>query len=293
MTVRRTRFDAIGSKWTLEVRDEVSKDAWEALLLRVYARIQEFDKTYSRFRDDSLVHDMSLKAEKYDLPADGHELLKFYEKLYLATDGKVTPLIGQAISDAGYDAEYSLQPKRMQPVPHWKDVISFDEQSITLQQPALLDFGAAGKGYLVDLVSGLLTKAGCENFIIDASGDILHRSNDKTVTKIGMENPLDTSEAVGVVGLQNKSLCASSGTKRQWDTFTHIIDPEKLESPREIIATWVIADDALTADGLTTALFFTSAESLHKQFDFSWAILNNDMSLEYAKDFPAQIFTAG
>jgi thiamine biosynthesis lipoprotein len=234
---------------------------------------------------------MSLKAGMYDLPADGHRMLEFYDKLYRATDGKVTPLIGQAIADAGYDAEYSLRPKDMQPVPDWGDVLSYDESSLTLKQPALLDFGAAGKGYLVDIVGALLSETDIKNFTVDASGDLLHRSSDKSLVQIGMENPLDTSEAIGIVGLQNKSLCATAGTRRQWDKYTHIIDPQKLESPREIIATWAIADDTMTADGLATALFFASPESLHKQFDFSWAILNNDMSLEYAKDFPAQIFT--
>jgi thiamine biosynthesis lipoprotein len=293
MAARHTRFEAIGTKWLVEVRDTVTDESWESLLVCIYARIQEFDKAYSRFRADSLVSTLALKAGKHDLPADGFSLLAFYEKLYRATDGKVTPLIGQAIADAGYDAEYSLRPKGMKAVPRWEDVISYDETSITLQQPALLDFGAAGKGYLIDIVAGLLAQDGIENFTIDASGDILHRSSDGSLAQIGLENPLDTTEAIGVVGLQNKSLCASAGTKRQWGKFTHILDPQKLESPREVLATWALADDTTTADGLATALFFTDPESLQKQFDFSWAILNNDMSLEYAKDFPAQIFTAG
>jgi len=293
MASRRSNFDAIGTKWVIEVRDRLTDAAWESLLVGVYARVQEFDKSYSRFRSDSLVSTMALNAGTYDLPVDGYRLLEFYDRLYQATGGKITPLIGQAIADAGYDAKYSLQPKDMKPAPHWKDIISYDEQTISLQQPALLDFGAAGKGYLVDLVGGLLADAGNQDFTIDASGDILHHSGGGGVMKVGMENPNDTSEAIGIVELANQSLCASAGTRRQWDRFTHIIDPEKLESPREVLATWVVADDAMSADGLATALYFTEPGQLQKAFDFSWAVLNNDMSLEYAKDFPAQIFTQG
>jgi thiamine biosynthesis lipoprotein len=292
MTIRRTNFDAIGTKWMVEVREELDDNTWESLLVRIYARIQDFDMSYSRFRPDSLVSKMAMKAGKYDLPPDGPKLLNFYHKLYTATSGKVTPLIGQAIADAGYDASYSLQPKQMKAVPRWEDVVSYSEKSITLQQPALLDFGAAGKGYLVDIIAESLIKAGLEDFTIDASGDILHRSKAKVEAKIGMENPQDISEAIGVVSLGNASLCASAGSKRQWSTFTHMIDPDKLESPSDILATWVVAEDTMTADGLATALFFTRAEDLRKEFEFSWAVLNNDMSLEWSKDFPVQTFEA-
>lgn len=291
MTVRRTAFDAIGTKWVIEVRDEVTDDAWQSLVVSIYSRIQEFDKKYSRFRADSLVSTMALNAGKHALPADGFRMLDCYEKLYRLTDGKITPLIGQAITDAGYDAEYSLRPKQLHSTPAWEEVISYDKQSITLSRPALLDFGAAGKGYLIDIVGELCIDARLANFTIDASGDIMHRSSHEEVMKVGLENPLDTSQAIGVVDLGNRSLCASAGTKRQWSTFTHIIDPQKLESPTDILATWAIADDTITADGLATALYFTSPRELQKEFDFSWAVLNNDMSLEYAKDFPAQIFT--
>jgi thiamine biosynthesis lipoprotein len=292
MAIRKTSFDAIGTKWALEVRDTMKDEAWENLLVRIYARIQEFDKTYSRFRKDSLVSQMAEKAGRYDLPEDGFAMLEFYEELYVATGGKVTPLIGQVISDAGYDAEYSLKPKALHSAPRWEDVLTFDTRGITLKEPALLDFGAAGKGYLVDIISELLTKAGLKNFTLDGSGDIMHRTSKKEALEIGLENPEDRTEAIGVVELSNKSLCASSGSKRQWGKFTHIIDPEKLESPRQVLATWVIADDTMTADGLATALFFTDAKDLHEQFDFSWAVLDNDMELEHSKDFPVEVFAA-
>lgn len=290
MTVRRTSFDAIGTKWSIEVRDEVADDVWEALLLRIYTRIHEFDRTYSRFRADSLVSEMALQAGEYDLPQDGYAMLSFYERLYVATAGKVTPLIGQAITDAGYDADYSLQPKELHAVPAWDDVLSYNEKSVTLKQPALLDFGAVGKGRLVDIIGGLLDAAGVKDFTIDASGDIMHRSSE--TRDVGLENPLNTSEAIGIVKLGNRSLCASAGSKRQWGEFTHIIDPQKLASPRQVLATWAIADDTMTADGLATALFFAGPVELERHFNFSWAILNNDMSLERASDFPAEVFTA-
>jgi thiamine biosynthesis lipoprotein len=273
----RRQFEAIGTRWTITATGRVD---WPA----IHARIDEFDRCYSRFRGDSLVARMARRAGRYDLPPDGYRLLQFYEQLYRATDGLVTPLIGQTMVNAGYDAEYSFKSKAPATPPAWDKVISYDQDSITLAQPALLDFGAAGKGYLVDILAALL---GDGDFTIDAGGDIRHSGKPITV---GLENPRDASEAIGIVKLANQSLCASSGNRRAWGGYHHIINPETVESPRDILATWVLADDCLTADGLATALFFVPAAKLQK-FTFGYAVLRDDMSLEQA-NMNANIFTA-
>jgi thiamine biosynthesis lipoprotein len=290
--IRNKTFEAIGTLWELQVYDKVTEITWAELLERITARIESFDKAYSRFRADSLVTRVSQAAGTSELPEDGYTLLQFYEKLYNATDGKVTPLIGQALADAGYDAHYSLLEKTVQTPPRWEGTLSYTKATITLQQPALLDFGSAGKGYLVDIIGDLLEQAGMRNYTINAGGDIRHRTDSHTALDVGLENPLDTTEAVGIVSIGNQSLCASAGSKRKWGNFHHIIDPDSLESPQDILATWVLADDTMTADGLATALFFTSAEELNKTFSFSYAVLGKDMGLVYSKDFPVTVFEA-
>jgi FAD:protein FMN transferase len=286
-------FEAIGTRWAIVAEHDLPAAAWRDAEQRLQARIDEFDKSYSRFRADSLVTRMSKQAGSYDLPADGYKLVQFYEQLYRVSDGKVTPLIGQVVSDAGYDAEYSLRPKPLQQPPAWEEVISFDKQHITLSQPAILDFGAAGKGYIVDIVGELLEESGVESYTINAGGDIRHRNRGANRLTVGLENPLDHSEVIGTASIFNQSICASSGSRRSWGKFHHIIDPETLTSPTEIIATWAVADSAMLADGLATALYFTDPTKLRKQFDFTHAILRDDMSLEYARDFPTIIYEAG
>lgn len=293
MTIRQANFEAIGTHWVIQVRDDITNEVWSEMLQGIYMRIDKFDKAYSRFRPDSLIVRMSTEAGKYDLPSDGYKLLNFYEKLYKATDGKVTPLIGQTLADSGYDATYSFKTQDMKAPPKWEDVLSYNTDFINLEQPALLDFGAAGKGYLVDIISEILQVQGFGNFTINASGDILHRSTRNDVLHIGLENPLDTSEAVGIVSIKNQSLCASAGSKRKWKDFNHIINPTTLKSPRDIIATWVIANDTMTADGLATALFFTPSNRLIKDFSFSYAALNKDMQLSHSNNFPVRLFEQG
>lgn len=290
MHTQRTAFEAIGTHWELQVFEAVDTQVWIALLASIHARIEVFDKAYSRFRKDSLVTKISKQAGTYAMPEDWHELSMFYRKLYEATGGKVTPLIGQTISDAGYDAHYSFEKKQLHTPPAWDAVLRYDETSLTIKQPVLLDFGAAGKGYLVDIISQLFDASDVASYIINAGGDILHRSYENNAIAVGMENPADTSEAIGIIQLSNKSLCASAGSKRAWADIHHIIDPVTLTSPSDVIATWVLADTTMLADGLASALFFTDAQALSKTFSFDYAILDKNMQLYHTKNFPITIF---
>jgi FAD:protein FMN transferase len=284
-------FDAIGTKWDIQILEPIGGGEWTRLHADIRRRIEVFDRAYSRFRSDSLVSRAARQAGRYELPSDGYKLLKFYEHIYKATDGKVTPLIGQVMEASGYDAAYSFKKKDVQRPPLWEEILSYDKQSFTLASPAVLDFGAAGKGYLVDIVGELIEQTGRESYLINAGGDIRHRSTNDAAINVGLENPLNTSEAIGIVQLNSQSLCASAGNKRTWGEFNHIIDPSELQSPSEILASWVVASDTMTADGLATALFFAPPVDLQKQFSFSYAVLHKDMSLQSSPDFPAEIFT--
>jgi thiamine biosynthesis lipoprotein len=288
--MKRSTFDAIGTRWDITSDDDLSDATWGECMQRVSERIEQFDVVYSRFREDSLVTKMSQQAGTYPLPADGYRLLKCYEQLYKATAHKVTPLIGNTLADAGYDAAYSFRPKPLSSPYEWADVLTYDQSSLTVSQPVVLDFGAAGKGYLIDIISQLMDQTGISNHTINAGGDIIHRSSSGEDLTVGLQNPVALSEVVAITKISNKSLCASAGSKRKWGTFHHIIDPKALKSPMTILATWAIARDTLTADGIATALFFTDAVSLQKTFTFSYAVLYADMSFQHSNDFPITTF---
>ena len=119
-----------------------------------------------------------------------------------------------------------------------------------------LDFGAAGKGYLVDLVSDILRKNKIDSFCVDAGGDIFYQNKNEERLRAGLENPDNPKQVIGVTTiLKSKHLCF----RRKQETmegFHHIISPKTLSSPQKIKGTWVIADTAILADAITTCLFF-------------------------------------
>jgi len=106
--------------------------------------------------------------------------------------------------------------------------MEYDYPKITIKKPEALDFGAGGKGYLVDIVSDLIKEYGGREFCIDAGGDIRYESSKPL--RVGLENPNDMNQAIGVATIANTSLCASSGSRRKWGNFHHIINPHTLKS---------------------------------------------------------------
>lgn len=281
-------FEGIGTKWEIEIYSPATSIQLEYLKKIIKQRVEKFEQVYSRFRPDSFINSSLLQRGVVRLPYDSEKLFSLYKKIYTLTDGLFTPLIGQVLVDAGYDSLYSLIPKKLHTPPPWEEVAECAFPNIIVKKSAAYDFGAAGKGNLIDVVSQLLTDEGFPEFCVDAGKDI-YLSSSKPV-RIGLENPKNFDEAIGVATLSKGSICASAGSRRAWGEFHHIINPRTLRSPTHIIATWVVAEKALVADALSTCLFLVPAQQFIPHFSFEYLILFADNSFEKSSAFPAELF---
>ena len=285
-------FEAIGTHWQIDIQDNLSGEREVVLLQKINERIADFDITYSRFRSDSLVTKMSKESGEFELPEDADLMMTLYKKMYDATSGLVTPLIGQVLVDAGYDAHYSLVPKHLTKPKKWEDVIVWQNPLLTLSEPTVLDFGAGGKGYLVDIVCEVIEEEGVESYCVDAGGDMNYKNTVGEKLKVGLEHPDDTSMVIGVAEILDQSLCGSAGNRRKWGNFHHIINPNTLASTQDVVAVWTIADTTILADILTTGLFFVPPETLQQHFQFEYLIVYADYSMKKSVGFNAEIFVS-
>ena len=256
---------------------------------KIQRRIEAFDMMYSRFRNDSIVTRMHRSAGMYNLDEQSARLASLYRQLYQLTDGAMTPLVGEGLVAAGYDEHYSLTPRGPHTAPEWDHTITWQGNAITTKQPILIDVGAAGKGALVDAIAEILSAHGLSNYVIDASGDICHRGDD--FQTIGLEHPLDATKVVGTMQVSNASLCASASNRRRWaDGWHHILDGRTGKPVEDVIATWVIAGDTMTADGLATALFFVDAKKLQDVADFQFVRLFANGKSEHSPEIMGQLY---
>jgi thiamine biosynthesis lipoprotein len=172
-------------------------------------------------------------------------------------------------------------------VPRWQDALAWDGTHLATSSPVLLDVGAAGKGLLVDLVSELLAEAGIARSVVDGSGDL--RIHDVPM-RIALEHPADASKAVGIAELRDGALSASAGNRRAIGELHHVLDAVTGLPAREVVATWAVAADDLTADGAATALFFDVDPAWLSRRGIAWVRMLHDGALEASPDFPGEVF---
>lgn len=286
-------FDAIGASWEIDTPQPLAAALRQAIL----ARIERFDIAYSRFRPDSLIARIAgaEKGGRFEFPDDASALFDLYDRLHVATSRAVDPLVGRDLELLGYDQHYSLThdpiaiARYSHQRPSWRTDVRRYGSMVVTERPLVIDVGAAGKGYLVDIVAQMLRGEGFDAFGVDGSGDLVHAGPE--ALDVGLEHPSDSTLAIGVARLKGRALCASASNRRAWGLFHHVVDGRTGVPVRDVIATWVVADNAVTADGLATALFFTPAEDLAASFDFSFVRMFADGRVEVSSNFEGEFFT--
>lgn len=285
-------FDAIGTRWAIETPLPIKEPLRQAIL----ARAEAFDATWSRFREDSLVSEIARadRGGQFRFPVEAHCLFELYDELHAATAGAVDPLIGRDLELLGYDRHYGLVPAPMAERaayrrPRWAHDVSRQGCVLTCRGPLVIDVGAAGKGLLIDLIGDLLRDAGHSDHLVNASGDLLQAGD--SVLAVGLEDPRYPDRVVGIANIKAGALCASSTNRRQWgEGLHHILDARTGVPAETVVATWVVADEAMTADGVATGLFFVDPSHLASAGPFEFVRMFADGRAEWSAGFDGEVF---
>lgn len=329
-----------------------SKPIPQRVQKKIRAFIEEYERTLSRFRADSLVSRIA-RAEhggEFEFPTWAQPLFALYSEFYAATHGAFDACIGADLLALGYNNSVQFIPQseagegkdenissgswskyhRALPVT-WAD-ISQDSGSATLctNQPVQLDFGAAGKGYFVDLVTQVIKEelSGDSpsnsdslsdfDFLVNAGGDMRACfSEENSQIKVALENPFDTTQAVGVVSIASGALCASSSARKRWKVkdasylgkdangfesnliATHLINALDGTPAQKLSASWTYvpaktcAFPTAYADALATALFVSQESDLQKIVQTTgseFAVISPNHALRKTRAFPAHFF---
>lgn len=273
-------FEALGTAWSIETIDAID----QATRRQVTTLIEAFDRTWSRFRPDSVVS--RLRNERsVDLGADAPALLGIYDELFELTAGAVNPCVGASLEQLGYDPAYSLTPQGepIRPV-SWTDC-SLNGTTLAVPGPVVLDVGAAGKGFLVDRIADELAQP-C---IVDGSGDIVNRSG--STIRVALEHPKNPKIAVGVANVADgQAICGSAVNRRVWgDGVHHVLDARTGAPTRDILSSWVVADSAAHADAYATALFFIDAAAIAERAGVGWATVDAHLRVRSGR-LPGELF---
>lgn len=284
-------FEAIGTPWNITVEDRALSETDTSAIL---AYIADFDKRFSRFKPESEVNRFkSAAAGSYPISAELAKLLRRARELRTESDGRFDPAVAGLLEQAGYDANYTLEPKadaKTFTLPKW----NIDGDTLILEGPTTFDLGGMGKGYAIDAVSGLLSGLGFESYLIEAGGDAFGtRKQNGQPWRVAIQYPGKPDVAAGLSTLSNQAVAASDIFRRRWKNWNHIVDPKQNQAVTSIIGAVARANTAWDADCMTSALFFCSEANYARVaqiYQATYLVFRDDDTCLVSPDWEGELF---
>lgn len=246
-------------------------DRIELITAKVQTLFDKLEKDLSAYRPDSAISQLGEKAGVCAIPVsdDAFRVLNLGKHFGELSDGAfdITMAPLARLWGFGRTAEPTERPsqedieKQLSLVDYRRVILA--EGTAFLPVPGMaVDLGGIAKGYAVDRAFDLCRSTGLEDFLIDLSGNIrTHgRPHWRGQWQIGVRDPYDRSRIIGKVGVQNGWALATSGSYERFimvgDTrYSHVINPKNGYPVTGTAGTTILAEDATTADGLSTPFF--------------------------------------
>jgi len=138
--------------------------------------------------------------------------------------------------------------------------IIIEGSDITLKPNMSIVLGGVAKGYAVDRGIESLKRDGIENGFVNAGGDgrFIGFKENNMPRRIGLQNPNKTEDAITIMNLHDMAVATSGNYERYFSEaakVSHISDPRTGYSSQELISVTIIANNAMDADALATAVF--------------------------------------
>lgn len=164
--------------------------------------------------------------------------------------------------------------------------LKLDHGFAELTDEATIDLGGIAKGYAVDICYDRIMTNKPTGVMIDLGGNIRcgGYSRKRKPWRIGVRNPFNRSELIGVVELTGGLAIATSGNYERFvdiegKRYAHIIDPRTGYPVQGMAGVTVLSKTAVEADALSTAFFvlgIKASANILKTFPDSQVLLVPD-----------------
>lgn len=270
---------ALGAPATLILNHDDRTRA-ERLIEAVVAEVRRLERLFSLYIDDSALSELNrvraLVAPPQDLVALLGTCQEFWKMSGSAFDPTVQPL-WSLYRDHFALPEADPSGPSTQAISETLDAvgfggITFDRDRIVLVHPKMaLTLNGIAQGYITDRIVDLLRDAGVISSLVDMGENRAIGSRaDGTPWRIGLAERQDDLFPNVVLDVIDKAVATSSGMGFHFDEaqrFSHILDPRTGEAAASYRRVTVIADDATTADALSTAFSLMDETSIRSTLD--------------------------
>jgi len=278
----------ISCKLSEPYRTETALGTACTITLYEYGRAGIYNEVFSRIREIENLMSVNIPASdisRVNLYA-GKSYIQVHEDTFKVIDraifyacltyGAFDPTVGPLINLWGIGKGNARIPPRGEieqvlPLINWSNIVlDFNTNSVFLKQEGMsLDFGGIAKGYAADAAVEVLKKAGINRALINLGGDIfvLGEKPDRSSWRIGIQHPFEERNVtIGYVQLQKDKALVTSGIYERFFEkdeirYHHIFNPANgYPTNNDFLSVIVIADTAMDADAISTAVFVLGYE---------------------------------
>ncbi len=248
---------------------------------KIDARLVEINNSMSTYKKDSEISQfdqMVQTGQAFEMSDDFSRVMKtakiIFELSEGAWDGTVNPLVD--LWGFGRAGRQTDLPRKQQ-IAALLPEIGFEKIQIPASgvlvkksKRITLDLSSIAKGYGVDEVAHLISKAGFENYLVEIGGEIFAsgKRKDGKLWRLGINRPRKDAafnEVYKIVDLDNQAFATSGDYRNFFEVdgirYSHIIDPRTgYPVSNSVVSVSIIAENCTLADGLATAVMVMGAE---------------------------------
>ena len=276
IVIRHDTKHALGGDVTLVLVVDARR-AVETVFQRIWQKVFQFERQFSRFLPDSELSQFNRNAGLHlSISEDFAALLAASQALSQATDGLYNPFVLPAIQRAGYlDSAVGRYTTAASDDFRDRAVVSADhlqletDRHATIPYGTALDMGGCGKGYLADAIANELDQAGLQGYWVSLSGDMVTCGFDELgkpwKTAIVSARTPQAESLSYVTGYGERLHIATSGTFPRPGQVKlqghHLIDPRTGQAAKtDIKLVTVVATSAMAADVLASCAVITGSQ---------------------------------
>lgn len=289
-----------GTYISITVYDKDEKLANKAINA-AFSEIERIDNKYnSKVKSSILDRLNSGKDKEVILDEEGIYIFKSLKEVYELSNGKYDVTIGSLLDvwDFGNKDRIELPDyieieKAMEKVDFSKLVL--DGNKLYFVEPGIeIDTGSFLKGYAIEKAKEVMEGLGITSAFISSISSIetINTKPDKKPWRIGIENPENTQELLGVVELNNKGMGVSGDYQTYIEIdgkrYHHLLDKNTgfpIDDKKMVV---VISKSAFFADMYSTAFFTMPIEKIIEYANknsLEVFIVDNNMKTYKSKNF--------